>query len=132
MDKVKGLFVSQWPIIGQSTSWGGLLMVRCYSVSQADIEKQHGQCYLLEVRVIFQMLKGQSGLKHGNRGKRQALKSASTDLGTADVGEWQKAKSLIESAQPSSPLLPVQDQEESQLRVGDGNGAFCAQEQTEV
>uniref|UniRef100_A0A2K5TSJ2 R3H domain containing 2 n=1 Tax=Macaca fascicularis TaxID=9541 RepID=A0A2K5TSJ2_MACFA len=27
----------------------------------------------------------QSGLKHGNRGKRQALKSASTDLGTADV-----------------------------------------------
>uniref|UniRef100_A0A8C0ZZU0 R3H domain-containing protein 2 n=1 Tax=Castor canadensis TaxID=51338 RepID=A0A8C0ZZU0_CASCN len=29
--------------------------------------------------------KGQSGLKHGNRGKRQALKSASTDLGTADV-----------------------------------------------
>ncbi|XP_076776592.1 R3H domain-containing protein 2 isoform X2 [Arvicanthis niloticus] len=27
----------------------------------------------------------QSGLKHSNRGKRQALKSASTDLGTADV-----------------------------------------------
>ncbi|XP_076410224.1 R3H domain-containing protein 2 isoform X13 [Peromyscus maniculatus bairdii] len=27
----------------------------------------------------------QSGLKHGNRAKRQALKSASTDLGTADV-----------------------------------------------
>uniref|UniRef100_F7FM04 R3H domain containing 2 n=1 Tax=Callithrix jacchus TaxID=9483 RepID=F7FM04_CALJA len=37
------------------------------------------------MRVIFQILKGQSGLKHGNRGKRQALKSASTDLGTADV-----------------------------------------------
>lgn len=31
------------------------------------------------------MLKGQSGLKHGNRSKRQALKSASTDLGTTDV-----------------------------------------------
>ncbi|XP_037370947.1 R3H domain-containing protein 2 isoform X2 [Talpa occidentalis] len=27
----------------------------------------------------------QSGLKHGNRSKRQALKSASTDLGTADI-----------------------------------------------
>ncbi|XP_053311698.1 R3H domain-containing protein 2 isoform X2 [Spea bombifrons] len=26
-----------------------------------------------------------TGIKHGNRGKRQALKSASTDLGTADV-----------------------------------------------
>ncbi|KAM4044240.1 R3H domain-containing protein 2 isoform 2-T2 [Anomaloglossus baeobatrachus] len=26
-----------------------------------------------------------SGMKHGNRGKRQALKSASTDLGTADI-----------------------------------------------
>ncbi|XP_010212888.1 PREDICTED: R3H domain-containing protein 2 isoform X3 [Tinamus guttatus] len=28
---------------------------------------------------------GQTGMKHGNRGKRQALKSASTDLGTSDV-----------------------------------------------
>uniref|UniRef100_A0A674J8M6 R3H domain containing 2 n=1 Tax=Terrapene triunguis TaxID=2587831 RepID=A0A674J8M6_9SAUR len=27
----------------------------------------------------------QTGMKHGNRGKRQALKSASTDLGTSDV-----------------------------------------------
>ncbi|NXC92116.1 R3HD2 protein, partial [Cercotrichas coryphoeus] len=29
---------------------------------------------------------GQAGMKHGNRSKRQALKSASTDLGTSDVG----------------------------------------------
>uniref|UniRef100_A0A8C4YKE0 R3H domain containing 2 n=1 Tax=Gopherus evgoodei TaxID=1825980 RepID=A0A8C4YKE0_9SAUR len=29
---------------------------------------------------------GQTVMKHGNRGKRQALKSASTDLGTSDVG----------------------------------------------
>ncbi|XP_030822905.1 R3H domain-containing protein 2 isoform X3 [Camarhynchus parvulus] len=28
---------------------------------------------------------GQTGMKHGNRSKRQALKSASTDLGTSDV-----------------------------------------------
>ncbi|XP_029814808.1 R3H domain-containing protein 2 [Manacus vitellinus] len=30
---------------------------------------------------------GQTGMKHGNRSKRQALKSASTDLGTSDVGK---------------------------------------------
>ncbi|TKC46836.1 hypothetical protein EI555_015246 [Monodon monoceros] len=39
----------------------------------------------MAMRVIFRILKGQSGLKHGNRSKRQALKSASTDLGTTDV-----------------------------------------------
>eukprot|EP00074_Homo_sapiens_P077149 XP_011536333.1 R3H domain-containing protein 2 isoform X2 [Homo sapiens] len=56
-----------------------------YTVHQADILMQGSQCCLHGMRVVFQMLKGQSGLKHGNRGKRQALKSASTDLGTADV-----------------------------------------------
>nr|XP_020634284.1 R3H domain-containing protein 2 isoform X4 [Pogona vitticeps] len=30
---------------------------------------------------------GQAGMKHGNRNKKQALKSASTDLGTSDVGK---------------------------------------------
>lgn len=35
----------------------------------------------------FCFTKGQSGMKHGNRSKRQALKSASTDLGTSDVGK---------------------------------------------
>ncbi|XP_051032071.1 R3H domain-containing protein 2 isoform X8 [Phodopus roborovskii] len=40
---------------------------------------------LLHGQSTYTVHQGQSGLKHGNRGKRQALKSASTDLGTADV-----------------------------------------------
>ncbi|XP_021060115.1 R3H domain-containing protein 2 isoform X10 [Mus pahari] len=40
---------------------------------------------LLHGQSTYSVHQGQSGLKHGNRGKRQALKSASTDLGTADV-----------------------------------------------
>lgn len=55
--------------------------------SQADTGMQGSQCYLPRMRITFLMLKGQSGLKHGNRSKRQALKSASTDLGMTDVGE---------------------------------------------
>ncbi|XP_010642921.1 R3H domain-containing protein 2 isoform X1 [Fukomys damarensis] len=40
---------------------------------------------LLHGQSTYTVHQGQSGLKHGNRAKRQALKSASTDLGTADV-----------------------------------------------
>ncbi|XP_022378742.1 R3H domain-containing protein 2 isoform X3 [Enhydra lutris kenyoni] len=40
---------------------------------------------LLHGQSAYTVHQGQSGLKHGNRSKRQALKSASTDLGTADV-----------------------------------------------
>ncbi|XP_017656342.1 R3H domain-containing protein 2 isoform X1 [Nannospalax galili] len=40
---------------------------------------------LLHGQSTYTVHQGQSGLKHGNRGKRQAPKSASTDLGTADV-----------------------------------------------
>ncbi|XP_057614124.1 R3H domain-containing protein 2 isoform X4 [Chionomys nivalis] len=40
---------------------------------------------LLHGQSTYTVHQGQSGLKHGNRGKRHALKSASTDLGTADV-----------------------------------------------
>ncbi|XP_076410223.1 R3H domain-containing protein 2 isoform X12 [Peromyscus maniculatus bairdii] len=40
---------------------------------------------LLHGQSAYTVHQGQSGLKHGNRAKRQALKSASTDLGTADV-----------------------------------------------
>ncbi|XP_044540351.1 R3H domain-containing protein 2-like [Gracilinanus agilis] len=42
---------------------------------------------LLHGQSTYSAHQGQTGIKHGNRGKRQALKSASTDLGTADVGE---------------------------------------------
>ncbi|XP_040088955.1 R3H domain-containing protein 2 isoform X1 [Oryx dammah] len=40
---------------------------------------------LLHGQSAYSVHQGQSGLKHGNRSKRQALKSASTDLGTTDV-----------------------------------------------
>lgn len=40
---------------------------------------------LLHGQSTYTVHQGQSGLKHGNRGKRQALKSASTDLGSTDV-----------------------------------------------
>uniref|UniRef100_A0A7N5J928 R3H domain containing 2 n=1 Tax=Ailuropoda melanoleuca TaxID=9646 RepID=A0A7N5J928_AILME len=40
---------------------------------------------LLHGQSAYTVHQGQSGLKHGNRNKRQALKSASTDLGTTDV-----------------------------------------------
>ncbi|XP_054552705.1 R3H domain-containing protein 2 isoform X3 [Talpa occidentalis] len=40
---------------------------------------------LLHGQSSYSVHQGQSGLKHGNRSKRQALKSASTDLGTADI-----------------------------------------------
>ncbi|XP_074835499.1 R3H domain-containing protein 2 isoform X1 [Carettochelys insculpta] len=40
---------------------------------------------LLPSQSSYTAHQGQTGMKHGNRGKRQALKSASTDLGTSDV-----------------------------------------------
>ncbi|XP_066114892.1 R3H domain-containing protein 2 isoform X21 [Saccopteryx bilineata] len=40
---------------------------------------------LLHGQSTYAVHQGQTGLKHGNRNKRQALKSASTDLGTTDV-----------------------------------------------
>ncbi|XP_053148368.1 R3H domain-containing protein 2 isoform X3 [Hemicordylus capensis] len=41
---------------------------------------------LLHNQSSYTAHQGQTGMKHGNRGKKQALKSASTDLGTSDVG----------------------------------------------
>ncbi|XP_053907323.1 R3H domain-containing protein 2 isoform X2 [Cuculus canorus] len=40
---------------------------------------------LLHNQPNYNAHQGQTGMKHGNRSKRQALKSASTDLGTSDV-----------------------------------------------
>ncbi|KAM6294359.1 R3H domain-containing protein 2 isoform 3-T3 [Aegotheles albertisi] len=40
---------------------------------------------LLHNQPNYNTHQGQTGMKHGNRSKRQALKSASTDLGTSDV-----------------------------------------------
>ncbi|XP_077185320.1 R3H domain-containing protein 2 isoform X5 [Paroedura picta] len=40
---------------------------------------------LLHNQSSYTAHQGQTGMKHGNRGKKQALKSASTDLGTSDA-----------------------------------------------
>ncbi|XP_034958175.1 R3H domain-containing protein 2 isoform X8 [Zootoca vivipara] len=40
---------------------------------------------LLHNQPSYSAHQGQTGMKHGNRSKKQALKSASTDLGTSDV-----------------------------------------------
>ncbi|XP_015283558.1 PREDICTED: R3H domain-containing protein 2 isoform X1 [Gekko japonicus] len=40
---------------------------------------------LLHNQSSYTAHQGQTGMKHGNRGKKQALKSASTDLGTSDT-----------------------------------------------
>lgn len=84
----RGPFISHWPLSGQSVclvGWDPQDCMLFLNLRQTGV--QGSQYCLPEMRVTFQMLKGQSGLKHGNRSKRQALKSASTDLGTTDVGE---------------------------------------------
>uniref|UniRef100_A0A8C9FUV0 R3H domain containing 2 n=1 Tax=Pavo cristatus TaxID=9049 RepID=A0A8C9FUV0_PAVCR len=55
---------------------------------------------LLHNQPNYSAHQGQSGMKHGNRSKRQALKSASTDLGTSDVGKWPP---LGSQSSPSPP-----------------------------
>lgn len=85
----EGLFISHWPLSGRSdclVGWDPQGRIPFLNLLR-QTGMQGSQYCLPGMRVIFQMLKGQSGLKHGNRSKRQALKSASTDLGTTDVGE---------------------------------------------
>jgi hypothetical protein len=43
-------------------------------------------CNLVDTLAVG-VLQSQVGMKHGARGKRQTLKSQSTDLGTTDVGK---------------------------------------------
>uniref|UniRef100_A0A5F4VQV9 Uncharacterized protein n=1 Tax=Callithrix jacchus TaxID=9483 RepID=A0A5F4VQV9_CALJA len=57
----------------------------CYSLLGQPLQYNLSICPpLLHGQSTYTVHQGESGLKHGNRGKRQALKSASTDLGTAD------------------------------------------------
>ncbi|XP_067170183.1 R3H domain-containing protein 2 isoform X6 [Apteryx mantelli] len=77
---------------------------------------------------------GQTGMKHGNRGKRQALKSASTDLGTSDVvlGRVLEVTDLPEGitrteadklfTQLAMAGAKIQWLKETQGRRGDGGG----------
>uniref|UniRef100_A0A8C3UIG3 R3H domain-containing protein 2 n=1 Tax=Catharus ustulatus TaxID=91951 RepID=A0A8C3UIG3_CATUS len=77
---------------------------------------------------------GQTGMKHGNRNKRQALKSASTDLGTSDVvlGRVLEVTDLPEGitrteadklfTQLAMAGAKIQWLKETQGRRGDGGG----------
>uniref|UniRef100_A0A8C0VNL8 R3H domain containing 2 n=1 Tax=Cyanistes caeruleus TaxID=156563 RepID=A0A8C0VNL8_CYACU len=77
---------------------------------------------------------GQTGMKHGNRSKRQALKSASTDLGTSDVvlGRVLEVTDLPEGitrteadklfTQLAMAGAKIQWLKETQGRRGDGGG----------
>ncbi|XP_056370920.1 R3H domain-containing protein 2 isoform X2 [Oenanthe melanoleuca] len=77
---------------------------------------------------------GQAGMKHGNRSKRQALKSASTDLGTSDVvlGRVLEVTDLPEGitrteadklfTQLAMAGAKIQWLKETQGRRGDGGG----------
>ncbi|XP_060051064.1 R3H domain-containing protein 2 isoform X3 [Erinaceus europaeus] len=58
---------------------------------------------LLHGQSSYTVHQGQSGLKHGNRSKRQALKSASTDLGTTDVEQEKAGEVKYLSSSPSHP-----------------------------
>ncbi|XP_006897734.1 PREDICTED: R3H domain-containing protein 2 [Elephantulus edwardii] len=73
--------LTQFPRPGGTTQGDGR-----YSLLGQPLQYNLSICPpLLHGQSTYTVHQGQSGLKHGNRGKRQALKSASTDLGTADV-----------------------------------------------
>ncbi|KAM6233381.1 R3H domain-containing protein 2 [Porphyrio hochstetteri] len=89
---------------------------------------------LLHNQPSYNAHQGQTGLKHGNRSKRQALKSASTDLGTSDVvlGRVLEVTDLPEGitrteadklfTQLAMAGAKIQWLKETQGRHGDGGG----------
>ncbi|XP_019328395.1 PREDICTED: R3H domain-containing protein 2 [Aptenodytes forsteri] len=93
-----------------------------------------GRYSLLGDTLPFLFFKGQTGMKHGNRSKRQALKSASTDLGTSDVvlGRVLEVTDLPEGitrteadklfTQLAMAGAKIQWLKETQGRRGDGGG----------
>uniref|UniRef100_A0A8C2SSZ5 R3H domain containing 2 n=1 Tax=Coturnix japonica TaxID=93934 RepID=A0A8C2SSZ5_COTJA len=90
---------------------------------------------LLHNQPNYSTHQGQSGMKHGNRSKRQALKSASTDLGTSDVvlGRVLEVTDLPEGitrteadklfTQLAMAGAKIQWLKETQGRRGDGGGS---------
>uniref|UniRef100_A0A803YIE0 R3H domain containing 2 n=1 Tax=Meleagris gallopavo TaxID=9103 RepID=A0A803YIE0_MELGA len=90
---------------------------------------------LLHNQPNYSAHQGQSGMKHGNRSKRQALKSASTDLGTSDVvlGRVLEVTDLPEGitrteadklfTQLAMAGAKIQWLKETQGRRGDGGGS---------
>ncbi|KAM4644051.1 R3H domain-containing protein 2 isoform 4-T4 [Amazona ochrocephala] len=89
---------------------------------------------LLHNQPNYNTHQGQTGMKHGNRSKRQALKSASTDLGTSDVvlGRVLEVTDLPEGitrteadklfTQLAMAGAKIQWLKETQGRRGDGGG----------
>ncbi|KAM6307984.1 R3H domain-containing protein 2 isoform 3-T4 [Podargus strigoides] len=89
---------------------------------------------LLHNQPSYNAHQGQTGMKHGNRSKRQALKSASTDLGTSDVvlGRVLEVTDLPEGitrteadklfTQLAMAGAKIQWLKETQGRRGDGGG----------
>ncbi|XP_075594082.1 R3H domain-containing protein 2 isoform X13 [Balearica regulorum gibbericeps] len=89
---------------------------------------------LLHNQPNYNTHQGQTGMKHGNRSKRQALKSASTDLGTSDVvlGRVLEVTDLPEGitrteadklfTQLAMAGAKIQWLKETQGRHGDGSG----------
>ncbi|XP_050839787.1 R3H domain-containing protein 2 [Serinus canaria] len=89
---------------------------------------------LLHSQPSYTAHQGQTGMKHGNRSKRQALKSASTDLGTSDVvlGRVLEVTDLPEGitrteadklfTQLAMAGAKIQWLKETQGRRGDGGG----------
>ncbi|NWS46392.1 R3HD2 protein, partial [Probosciger aterrimus] len=89
---------------------------------------------LLHNQPNYNAHQGQTGMKHGNRSKRQALKSASTDLGTSDVvlGRVLEVTDLPEGitrteadklfTQLAMAGAKIQWLKETQGRRGDGGG----------
>ncbi|XP_050770120.1 R3H domain-containing protein 2 isoform X1 [Gymnogyps californianus] len=89
---------------------------------------------LLHNQPNYNAHQGQTGMKHGNRSKRQALKSASTDLGTSDIvlGRVLEVTDLPEGitrteadklfTQLAMAGAKIQWLKETQGRRGDGGG----------
>uniref|UniRef100_A0A8D0X3C4 R3H domain containing 2 n=1 Tax=Sus scrofa TaxID=9823 RepID=A0A8D0X3C4_PIG len=91
---------------------------------------------LLHGQSTYTVHQGQSGLKHGNRSKRQALKSASTDLGTTDVAAANRNDPVFETlrtgvimankerkkgqADKKNPLAAMMEEEPESARPEEG------------
>lgn len=63
-------------------------MSKCLSLPPNGFTSTNVKWHCSQILIItLYCFQGQGVMKHGARGKKQTLKSASTDLGTTDVGE---------------------------------------------
>uniref|UniRef100_A0A8K9X5X4 R3H domain-containing protein 2 n=1 Tax=Oncorhynchus mykiss TaxID=8022 RepID=A0A8K9X5X4_ONCMY len=73
--------LSQFPRPGPGPAQGD----GCYSLLGQPLQYSLGPSPLIHSQTNYSSHQSQVGMKHGARGKRQTLKSQSTDLGTTDV-----------------------------------------------